>query len=139
MTSSPSRSRENVRPFHARRPDDELGRNEFAARQFDSIRAHSGDPRVRAHLDAQLVQQRERRDRDAFRQSGQNRGRALDQNDADVLVGIDLVEAIGDHLAGGLVEFGGELGAGRARADDRDMQLPGVDRIASAIGRARKR
>ena len=48
--------------------------------------------------------------------------------------GIDLVEAVGHHLAHALVEFGGELGAGRAGADDGDMQLAGLDRFALRLG-----
>ena len=77
-----------------------------------------------------LGQDLERGGRDPLRQRGQNSARSFDQNDADVPVRIDLIEAIGHHLARALIELGGELGAGRARADDGDMQLAGLDRLA---------
>ncbi len=43
--------------------------------------------------------------------------------DLDVLVGVDAVEAVGNELARGLVQLGGELGAGGAGADDGDLKL----------------
>ena len=60
--------------------------------------------------------------------------RSLDQNDADVAVGVDLIEAIRHHLAQALMELGRKLGAGRARADDRDVQLAGADRPGLGLG-----
>ena len=40
-------------------------------------------------------------------QPGQNPARPLDQDDANVLVRIDLIETVGDHVARALVELGG--------------------------------
>ena len=61
--------------------------------------------------------------------AGRILSRGFDQHDADVVLGIDLVEAVGDDLARCVVQFGGEFGAGRARADDGDMELTGADRL----------
>ena len=67
--------------------------------------------------------------RQALGQRGQDARRRLDQVDLDVLVRVDAVEAVGHELARGLVQLGGELGAGRARADDRHLQLLGPQRL----------
>ena len=48
--------------------------------------------------------------------------------------GIDLVEAEGDDAARRLVQLGGKLGAGRAGADDRDVELARADRLGLRIG-----
>ena len=63
------------------------------------------------------------------RQAGQDAVRGLDQGDLDVLVRVDPVEPVGHHRARRAVQLGRELGAGGARADDRDVQLPGPDRL----------
>ena len=130
---------EDFRPFDARRPDRELGGDEFAVRQRYAVRAHRGDARAGAHIDAHFGQDRKGRNRDPLGQPRQNPVRPLDQDDADVSVRIDLVEAVGHHLARALIELGGEFGAGRAGADDRDVQLAGVDRLALRLSsRARR-
>ena len=72
--------------------------------------------------------------RDPLGQPWQNARRALDQDDADVLVRIDLIEAVGDHLARALIELGGQFRASRAGADDGDMQLAGLNRLALGLG-----
>ena len=65
---------------------------------------------------------------------GRISARPLDQDDANVLVRIDLIEAVGHHFARALIELGGQFRAGRARADDGDMQLAGLNRPALRLG-----
>ena len=64
----------------------------------------------------------------------QDAGRGLDQVDRDVLVGIDAIEPVGDELARRLVQLGGKLRAGRAGADDGDLQLLGPQRLGLGVG-----
>ena len=52
----------------------------------------------------------------------------------DVLLGVDAVEAVGDHGAGGAVQLGRELGAGGAGADDGDVELAGPHRLGLGVG-----
>ena len=51
--------------------------------------------------------------------------RAFDQRDLDVLFRIDPIKPVGDNSARRPVELGGQFGAGGARADDRNIELPG--------------
>ena len=51
----------------------------------------------------------------------------LDQHDAQVALRVDPVESVGDDGASGVVQLCGELGAGRAGADDGDVQLARAD------------
>ena len=96
---------QHIRTLHARGPDHELGGDDLAAREPHTIGAHLGDARFRAHLDAELAQDLQRRDRYAFGQGRQDALGGLDEDDADVLVGIDMIEAEGGDLAGRLVQF----------------------------------
>ena len=66
--------------------------------------------------------------RDALGQRRYDAIRRLDQRDLDVLLGIDLVEAVGDEAARRLMQLGGKLGAGGAGADDRHVELSGAHR-----------
>ena len=61
--------------------------------------------------------------------AGSSAVRRLDQHDAGIAFRVDAVEPMGDHLAQGPVQLGGELRAGRAGADDRDMKLARADRL----------
>ena len=63
----------------------------------------------------------------ARRQCGQDAVPGLDQHDAQVALRVDPVEPVGDDGAGGVVQFRGELGAGRAGADDCDVELSRTD------------
>jgi len=47
---------------------------------------------------------------------------------ADVFLGIDVVEAEGHELARGVMQFGGEFDTGRARPDDRHIELSAPQR-----------
>ena len=58
----------------------------------------------------------------------------LDQGDLDVLLGVDPVEAVGDHAARGAVQLGRQLGAGGAGADDRDVELARPHRLGLGVG-----
>ena len=49
------------------------------------------------------------------------------------LLGIDAVEPVGDELARGLVQLGRQLGAGRAGADDGDLQLLRPQRLGLRV------
>ncbi len=52
----------------------------------------------------------------------------------DVTVGVDAVEPVGNHGAGGVVELGGKLGPGRPGADDGDIELARRDRPGLGLG-----
>ena len=58
----------------------------------------------------------------------------LDQRDLDVLVGIDLVEPERDDAAHGAVQLRRQFGAGRAGADDRDVELARPHRFGLGVG-----
>ena len=51
------------------------------------------------------------------------------------LLGVDAVEPEGDELARRVVQLGGELDAGRAGADDRDVQLLRAQRLDLRVAR----
>ena len=57
----------------------------------------------------------------------------LDQDEPHVLVGIDAVEAVRHERARRVVQLGGELDAGGAGADDRDVQLLGAQRLGLRV------
>ena len=79
-------------------------------------------------LDAHAVEQAVRRLGDPFRQARQDAVGGLDQHDADIAIGIDAVEPVGDHFARRAVQLGCQFGAGRAGADDGDVKLAGAHR-----------
>ena len=91
--------------------------------EIDAVRSHFHDPRagVHPHLrsSSSSVAAFERRSGNA----GRIRGAASIRCDLDVLVGIDAVQAKGHELARRLVQLRRQLGAGRAGADDRHLQL----------------
>ena len=122
-------ARRNAGRPHACAPDHQLGGNDLSVRELDALGQHFGDARAGAHLHAELQEEVPRRIGDAGRQSGEYAVGRLDQYDPQVALGIYLVEPVGDDLAGGVVQFAGELGAGRARPDDRDVQLGGTYRL----------
>jgi hypothetical protein len=97
-------------------------------RELHAVRAHLGDPRLHAHVDADLVEELQHLRREALRHGRQDPVGGLDQGDADVLARIDLVEPGGDDVAEGPMQLGRELRPGRSRADHRDVELTGPDR-----------
>ena len=86
------------------------------------------------NLDAELAQQRFRRLRQARRQRGQHAVSRLDDAHLDVLVGVDAVEPERDDFARRAVQLGGQLDAGGAGADDRDLELLGPQRRRLRMG-----
>ena len=121
------------RRLHAGRPDHELGIDNAPVRKPDAVLHHGGDARGCINFHAESTEQLGRGSRDARRQSRQNAVGGLDQVQRDVAIGINAVEAEGDELARRLVQFGGELDAGGAGADDRDLKLPGVQRFVLVL------
>ena len=85
------------------------------------------------------LEQARRRVGQAWGQGGKDPVRGLDQGDPDVLAGVDPVQPVGHDLTGGAVQFGRELGAGGAGADDRDVELAGSHRLQLACGHADRR
>ena len=65
---------------------------------------------------------------DAFRQTGQDAVRSLDQQDADVALWIDTIEPVGNHFARGAMQLGSQLGTGCAGADNGHVELAGAHR-----------
>ncbi len=64
----------------------------------------------------------------AFRQAAQDARRGLDQDNADIAMRINPIEPVGDHFADGAVQFCGQFGAGRARTNNRNVELAGKHR-----------
>ena len=95
--------------------------------QPDALVRDLGHRRAGPDLDLETAQDFGRRLGDALGQRRQDAVGRLDQRDLDVLLRIDLVEPVGDEAARGLVQLGRKLGAGRAGADDRHVQLSGAD------------
>ena len=72
--------------------------------------------------------------RDGLWQGRQNTVACFDQDDLDVLIRIDPVEAEGDKFPRCAMQFGGKFGASRASPDDRDMQLAWPDGPRLCVG-----
>ena len=143
---------QHVRGFHPRRPHDQFRSYKRTVGKREALPCHFVHLGAGADLDAQLVEEAMRRLRDALRQAGQDALRGLDQHDADVALGIDAIEPVRDQFARRAMEFSGKLGAGRAGADDRDVELAlthraflrlraqaGVDQAAVEAPRLRRR
>ena len=86
------------------------------------------------HLHVQSAQQLRGGLRQPLRHRGQDARRRLDDRQAHVLLRVDAIEPVGHQLARALVQLGGELHAGRAGADDGDVQLLGAERLALRVG-----
>ena len=82
-----------------------------------------GDLGADQHIDAQPGQQLLRLFRNPFGQCGKHPFGGFNQRNPDVLLGIDLIEAIGHHFTRRSVKLGCKFDAGRTGPDDRDFQL----------------
>jgi hypothetical protein len=118
------------RRLHAGAPDDQLRTNDLPVGKPHPVGHHFGDARIRADLNAELRQKISGRFRNPLWKGGENSLARFDQDDAQVALGVDIVEPIGDDLAGRVMQLRGEFGPCRACADDRDMQLSWEDRLA---------
>ncbi len=120
---------QEVGRLDARRPHDELRRDDASAGELHALRQHLRHARRGVHEHAEPAQELGRGLRQALRQRRQDAIGSLDHVDLDVLLRVDAVEAVGDELARRLVQLGGELDPGRAGADDRHVQLFGPQRL----------
>ena len=100
---------------------------------MDAVGGDLHHPRIRPHDDAELSEEPLRRGREPLRQCRNDAVGRLDERDLDVFLGIDLVEPEGDDAAHGAVKLRRQLGAGRAGADDRDMELPRPHRLCLSV------
>ena len=125
---------QEFRRLHPRRPDDELGRNELAARETDAVLQHLGDAGRRADADLHFGQELLGLRCDARRQCRQHAVGRFDQDQTHVLVDVDAVEAVRHQRPRRVVQLRRELDAGGAGADDRDMQLLGPQRLGLGVG-----
>jgi hypothetical protein len=130
----PGQPGEKIRRLDARRPDHELGRDHDAAGEPHAVCQHLGHARAHMQVDAETLEQPDRRLRQPLGQRRENARRRLDQVDADVLVRVDAVEAEGDELPRRLVQLGGQLRARGAGADDGHMQLLWSQRLCLRVG-----
>ncbi len=120
---------EHLGRLDAGRPHDELGGDDLAARQPDAACEDFRDARAGAHLDVLAFQQQRRGLRQPLGQRGQDALGRLDDDEADVLVRLDAVEAVRHQRARRVVQLRGELDAGGARADDGHVQLVRPQRL----------
>jgi hypothetical protein len=82
-----------------------------------------GDALAGADVDVELAQEFGGGHRDVIRQRRQDARERLQQRDADVARGIDVVEAVGSVRTRRLADLRGELDTGRTGADDDDVDL----------------
>jgi hypothetical protein len=134
LVSSPARSLRNGGALTPRCPDDELRRNDLAARELDALRQHLGHLGARAHADSQFLEQHGRAFGQARREARQDAIGGFDQDELDVLFRIDAIESVRDERARGVVQLGGELDSGCPGADDRDVELRGAYRPGLGMG-----
>src|SRR5215831_2803344 len=118
----------------AGRPDYELGSDNAAICEFDAIWHDGGDPRRGVDFHAKSGEEIGRGFGDPLRQSRQNPIGGFDKVQRDVSVGIDAVESEGHELSRRFVQLGGELDAGGAGANDRDLKLTWPQRLILALG-----
>src|SRR5208337_1083410 len=83
---------QDLRRFDAGRPYDQLGGDEGAVGEFESLGGDFLDPGTGQNFDAHLVEQAVRRLSGAFRQSGKDTWRSFDQDDANIPLRVDVVE-----------------------------------------------
>ena len=134
LVSSPSRS---FRKSGAFTPADQTtsseGMNSPLASTTPSARTSATRAPVRTSTPMR-AQQVQRGVGNPLRQRRQDAGRRLDQHDVDVARRVDAVHAVGEHRAHRAVQFGRQFGAGRAGADDRDVQLARPHRLGLGVG-----
>ena len=83
----------------------------------------SASPTPSPDRSGHLVQQTKRCRGDAVWQFGQDSLCGLDEQNADVALRVDTIEAEGNHFTRGAMELSGQLRAPRAGADDRYVEL----------------
>ena len=110
------------RPLDARGPDDQVGREKIAAAGVDALGGDLADLLAGVDLHIQRLELARGRDLQPLGQRRQHARRRLDQPDLDAPVGIEPAQAVAHQLAAGMAQLGGELDAGGAGADDRDLQ-----------------
>ena len=115
---------EHVGALDARRPHHELGGYEIPVLQLDALVGDLDHARAGLDVHVQVAKGFGHALRDALGQCGNDAVRGLDERDLDVLLRVDLVETVGHEPARRLMQLGGKLSPGRARADDRHIQLP---------------
>jgi len=125
---------EELGALDAGSPHHQLGRQHPAVGQAHATRQDLGHLGVGMHVDAEGAQQLLGGARQPLGQGGQHAGGGLDHRQLDVLVGIDPIEAVGHHFAGGVVELGGQFDPRCAGADDCHMQLLRPQRRALGVG-----
>ena len=129
-------SLQELRRLDAGRPHDQLGRQHVAAREAHAVGAAPRRPCALVCTCTPSLRSSSRSppcDRRS-RQRRQDAVGRLDHDEPDVLVGIDAVEPVGHHLTRRAVQLRGQLDAGRAGADDRDVQLLGPQRRRLRVG-----
>ena len=99
-----------------------------------AVGVHFGDARAGPHVDVELLQQFRGGGRDVLGQRRQDARRRFEQRDADVLRGIEVVEAVPRVRPRRLPDFGGQLDARRAGADDHDVHLRGRAGRRATVG-----
>ena len=114
---------QDIRRLDARGPDNQFGGDRPAIRQAHMVGTDLGDLGADQYIDPELVEQLLRLFRNPLRQCGKHPFGGFDQRNPDVLLGIDLIEAIRHHFTRRPVEFGRKFDAGRAGTDDCDFQL----------------
>ena len=120
---------QDLRRFDAGCPYDQLGGDEGAVGEFQSLGGDFLHPGAGSDLDAHLVEQAVRRLRDAFRQSRKDTRRSLDQDDANIALRVDAVEPRANDFVDRAKQLGGQFRTGRAGADDRDVKLTWAHRL----------
>ena len=130
----PVEASQELGTLYAGCPYHQFGGQDAAIGEADAVGQDFGHLGVGMHLDAELAEQHLGRCRQPFRQRREDARGGLDHRQLDVLVGIDAVEPVGHYLACGVMEFGGQLDAGCAGADDRHVQLAGAQRRTLGMG-----
>jgi hypothetical protein len=123
---------QHIRAADSGRPDGEVRANLVPA-----LRPHAPgvdrDHRIAdQHLHTQLFQRRERAAHDVLGQARQDARPGLEDGEADLARGIEVLQPVRREHADGVVQLRGELHAGRARADDRDVDHASVGREVGA-------
>ena len=112
---------QEIRRLDSCSPDDQFGGNRPAVRQIHTIGADLGDLGSDQHTNPQPGEQLLRLLRNPFRQRRKHPLGGLNQRNPDVLLRVDLIEAVRHDFTCCSVEFGRKLDAGCTGADDCDL------------------
>ena len=124
---------QQIRRFHARCPDHELGGNEVTVRQADPVRPDFNHASLGAHVNPKPFQEPRRPRADSGRNRRQDPLSGFDQRDLEILLRIDAVEPVSDHLPCRAVKLSREFGARGSSPDDGDMQLSRPHRASLCV------